>query len=373
MQQIHIFKAGQQTASSGQTLVFTQADLEATAAAYNPDLHEAPLVVGHPEDDDPAYGWVAQLKAQANGLFAIPTQVNADFEELVKTGAFKKVSASFYPPQHPNNPTPGVYALRHVGFLGAQPPAVKGLKPTQFADAQDAEPFVEMEIDFAEVKPKDASTCANFVDALHACSAECACIDPIAFPPLPPTLPINHKEKTEMTPEQIAELQRKNEKLTADLSEAQAQVDSARAAVLTQAQAVNHAAHTAYAEQVVADAKLPASMLPFLVATLDHLEPAIVPGTDAAGAAALVSFGEGDAKQPLVAGFKAMIDSLPKKVEEGEQAKRDRAAADNKSGAEIKYAEGTPQEQIDLDQRIRAFAIERKLTYAEAAAQVANA
>ncbi|WP_275100142.1 peptidase [Sedimenticola hydrogenitrophicus] len=56
---------------------------------------------------------------------------------MVDKGRFKKVSASFYPPTHPANPVPGVYYLRHVGFLGAQPPAVKGLKAVEFADEAD--------------------------------------------------------------------------------------------------------------------------------------------------------------------------------------------------------------------------------------------
>ena len=53
---------------------------------------------------------------------------------MVQAGRFKKRSASFYPPQAPNNPTPGKWYLRHVAFLGAQPPAVAGLKDIQFSE-----------------------------------------------------------------------------------------------------------------------------------------------------------------------------------------------------------------------------------------------
>lgn len=31
------------------------------------------------------------------------------------------------------NPKPDTYHLRHVGLLGAEPPAVKGLRPVEFA------------------------------------------------------------------------------------------------------------------------------------------------------------------------------------------------------------------------------------------------
>ena len=133
-QSIHIFRPGNHTAMQGQSLAFTEADLAATAAAYNPALHEAPLVIGHPDADAPAWGWVESLAVGPAGLMATPRQVAPAFAEAVVTGRYKKVSASFYTPDSPHNPKPGVYYLRHVGFLGAQPPAVKGLAPVQFAD-----------------------------------------------------------------------------------------------------------------------------------------------------------------------------------------------------------------------------------------------
>lgn len=131
---IHIFRAGSHTAMQGQTIAFGEADLAASAAAYDPAKHEAPIVVGHPKADAPAFGWVQSLSADAGGLNAIPRQVDPAFAEAVAAGRYKKVSASFYQPDSPHNPVPGVYYLRHVGFLGAQPPAVKGLNPVQFAD-----------------------------------------------------------------------------------------------------------------------------------------------------------------------------------------------------------------------------------------------
>jgi hypothetical protein len=134
---LHIFKPGNQTAMSGVTLAFSESDLADSARAYDPAKHEAPIVIGHPRHDAPAYGWVKSLSCTNEGLNAEPHQVDADFAELVATGRYKKISASFYLPDAANNPVPGVYYLRHVGFLGAQPPAVKGLKQAEFADAED--------------------------------------------------------------------------------------------------------------------------------------------------------------------------------------------------------------------------------------------
>ncbi|AHL34737.1 peptidase [Pseudomonas brassicacearum] len=136
MNPLHIFKPGTHTAQCGTTYNFTEADLAATVAAYNPTLHEAPLVIGHPQHDAPAAGWVKSLSATAHGLIAEPQQIDASFAEQIAKGSYKKISASFYHPTAANNPVPGVYYLRHVGFLGAQPPAVKGLRPIELAEGE---------------------------------------------------------------------------------------------------------------------------------------------------------------------------------------------------------------------------------------------
>jgi len=146
---LHIFRAGRHTAMSGQSFEFSEAEVEAVAAAYDPALHEAPIVVGHPRTDAPAYGWVKSLRAEGAELFAEPDQVEPAFAEMVRAGRFKRISASFYPPKASANPAPGSYYLKHVGFLGAQPPAVKGLKAAEFADDGEA---VTLELDFSEAE-----------------------------------------------------------------------------------------------------------------------------------------------------------------------------------------------------------------------------
>jgi len=141
---LHIFTVGAWTDLSGRALTFGAADLAATAAAYDPAKHEAPLVVGHPATDDPAYGWVASLRATATDLEATPRQVDTAFAEMVNAERFNRISASFFLPDAPSNPAPGVYYLKHVGFLGAAPPAVKGLRKPSF-DLADSEESVTVE------------------------------------------------------------------------------------------------------------------------------------------------------------------------------------------------------------------------------------
>lgn len=137
-QQIEIFRAGQHIDDAGVAHHFSESDLAGMAASYNPALREAPLTVGHPKNNLPAYGWVRAVGRSAAGALTItPHQVDPQFAEMVQAGRFKKRSASFYPPQAPNNPTPGKWYLRHVAFLGAQQPAVNGLADVNFKAAGD--------------------------------------------------------------------------------------------------------------------------------------------------------------------------------------------------------------------------------------------
>lgn len=138
MKPFEIFRAGKHTSTSGTTAEYSEAMLRAAVEAYDPALHPAPIVVGHPHDNHPAYGWVGSLSLDESGtIIAEPTDVNADFAELVQRKAYRTRSASWYLPDAPHNPKPGSMYLRHVGFLGAQPPAIKGLKDVSFSDHEE--------------------------------------------------------------------------------------------------------------------------------------------------------------------------------------------------------------------------------------------
>lgn len=132
-QPIEVFRAGTHVDSTGNTRTFTPQDVQAMAAAYDPARHEAPLTLGHPDADRPAYGWVKSLSATNDGRLLMQVdRLDQTFAEGVKASRYKKRSASFYPPLAPNNPSPGRWYLRHVGWLGAQPPAVQGLADVNF-------------------------------------------------------------------------------------------------------------------------------------------------------------------------------------------------------------------------------------------------
>jgi hypothetical protein len=120
----HVFRVGEHTDSSGVKHVFTEEDLAKIAFNYDPNVHEAPLVIGHPETDAPAFGWIEKVKAVGKDLFVKYKDLAPEFVEWVRRGLYKKKSVKLYPD----------LTLRHVGYLGATPPAVKGLRNFAFAD-----------------------------------------------------------------------------------------------------------------------------------------------------------------------------------------------------------------------------------------------
>jgi hypothetical protein len=122
---IAIFKTGTHTDSDGNTRMWTEQDLDNIIQKYDSSYHDAPIVIGHPKNDAPAYGWVESLKRIGEVLFAKFRDVVPAFAEMVNKGLFKKRSVSIYPDR----------TLKHVGFLGAMPPAVKGLPGYSFSEA----------------------------------------------------------------------------------------------------------------------------------------------------------------------------------------------------------------------------------------------
>lgn len=144
-----IFKAGTHTSDKGISKEYTLDDLNFIASNYNPSEDEAPIVIGHPEDNDPAFGWVSSLSVSDDGKLiadAPDDKLHPDFLNALKEGRYKKRSISLTPEGK----------LRHIGFLGAAKPAVKGLADIQFSspsselyefDLVKEPPPAEMDVD----------------------------------------------------------------------------------------------------------------------------------------------------------------------------------------------------------------------------------
>lgn len=331
MKRIPIFRAGKHTPTSGGALDFSEGMLRDAVKAYDPALHEAPIVVGHPKDNGPAYGWIKSLDFdEATGeLVAIPEQVDADFGEMVQAGRFKKRSASWYLPDSPSNPKPGSLYLRHVGFLGAQPPAVKGLKPVEFSEAEEGVvEFGESRWAFGAIADalrglrewligKEGQEAADRVMPNYAIEQ----ISRAANEPEPPAASPAFSEEDPMT---IAELQAQVAALTAerdalkanqkpaDFSEREANI-AAREAAIAQAEAVQARAKI----EARVDAAIAAGRL--LPAQKKH---AIEFAASLADGEAVIDFGEGDKAEKLTQreAYMRQIEAGPKVVDYSERS-----------------------------------------------------
>lgn len=133
------FAAGERTDMSGRRIAFSNNDLQQIAVSYHLGKKPAPLVLGHPSEADTiSQGSVRGLVAHEDALFAV-ADVGPGLLNLVRTHRYKHVSASFFMPGGAGNPLNDGYYLRHVGFLGAVPPAVKGMQPLAFATDDTAD------------------------------------------------------------------------------------------------------------------------------------------------------------------------------------------------------------------------------------------
>lgn len=148
---IEVFRHGTHTPMEGSAITFTASQVSAMVRNYDPDVFRAPIVVGHPKTDAPAYGWIESVALSAEGKVLAQPETDTlepQFAAMVSAGRFRKVSVSLFPPEHPANPKPGEFYLKHVGFLGAAAPAVSGLKQAEFADGAGL-----VEIEFGSVDP----------------------------------------------------------------------------------------------------------------------------------------------------------------------------------------------------------------------------
>ena len=147
MKEFEIFRTGKHTSDKGITKEYTEEDLDKIVSNYNSD-DPAPIVIGHPKTNDPAYGWIDKIKRVKDKLIAFPKQLNDEFVKLIKAGSFKKRSISITPD----------LKLNHIGFLGAAAPAVSGLKEIEFSTELELLSFsVDLPPESIEVK-EDSET-----------------------------------------------------------------------------------------------------------------------------------------------------------------------------------------------------------------------
>jgi hypothetical protein len=130
---IEVFRAGEQVASNGVKRNWTANELDQMVANHSAAT-AAPIVVGHPEHNDPAYGWVGELKRDGDSLYAKFRDVHPEFASAVEGGSYRKRSARIY--KTPAN----TFAIEHIGFLGAARPSIP-LDAMNYSAVQSTEIF----------------------------------------------------------------------------------------------------------------------------------------------------------------------------------------------------------------------------------------
>jgi hypothetical protein len=350
---VELFRAGTHTDANGRRVTITREDLAAIARRYDPALHEAPVVIGHPGDDAPAYGWVERLELEGDVLVGRLAQVEPQFAELVRAGRFKKVSIALYGPEAPNNPAAGGWYLRHVGFLGAQPPAVKGLRSAHFSGTADgvfvfaeswtmslaAGLFRRLREFLIGQFGQDAADKALPADTI-AMIAEAPAAEPMREPAPASSTAFTETDTeepamaTEDRSAEFAERERTLAAREAELARLQAEIDRRE----REARAADDAR---FLDGLVREARLPLEARPLAASLLAQLD-----------AATTVEFGEAGKLTPHAA-LRALLARLPARVAFGEHAAGDGpVAADGSVSSITAAADALIKSRADAGQTI---------------------
>ena len=122
---IDVCRAGTWRDMAGRDVAIDEARLDRIVDAHAV-ADPAPVVVGHPETDAPAFAWIDGLRRVGDRLQAKLRDIAPAFREAVEAGRYAGRSIALQGD-----------TLRHVGFLGGRAPAVSGLVPTRFASAPE--------------------------------------------------------------------------------------------------------------------------------------------------------------------------------------------------------------------------------------------
>lgn len=141
-----VFYAGEHVDMHGNKNAFSRDDLKQIVDNFKPQ--QAPLVIGHPELNAPAFGWVSDIRlTDDNRLEIKAANVNVEFAKAVAAKAFPNRSIKILK-------TKQGWELAHVGYLGAAPPALAGM-PWQFSQDNDAALVCEYSINPTDPKKEN--------------------------------------------------------------------------------------------------------------------------------------------------------------------------------------------------------------------------
>ena len=141
---VEIGSLGTKVDSRGVVKKFTPEFFQEVAESYDPSNFKAPAIISHDtkgiaddklhKNKELSYGVVDKVKVVGDRLKLFFKKLSPKIKEHFDNGELLAVSPSFYPPNHHANPSPGRWSLRHAAFLGATPPAIKGLNVPEFSE-----------------------------------------------------------------------------------------------------------------------------------------------------------------------------------------------------------------------------------------------
>lgn len=259
--EIEAFRAGT-AASKG----ITAAQIAEAANSYNPDSNPAPIVIGHPGDDAPAFGAISGARVEGDKLFVKIKNLSSAIVDGVRESRLLNRSMAFWHPTHPSNPTPGKLSLRHLGFLGGQAPAIPNMAPLKFSaeDGQEAtitaegEPAAPMIFAAPEVSALDDNAIAGIADKVAA-----------ILKPTPPT-----PENKEFAVATEAELKAREDELAAReqaIKDKETQFAADEAERAKKAKEARETANAEFSAKIVGEGRFPAGHKDDLTAILNAL------------------------------------------------------------------------------------------------------
>ena len=352
-----IFKVGTWVDASGKKRHYTRADLDLFVSQYNPADHEAPLVIGHPKTDDPAWGWAEDLKREGDLLFAKAQNVVPEFADMVKRGLFKKRSIAHYPDMR----------LKHIGFLGAVPPAVKGLTDIAFEDRADIRV-----VEFNESEIVDTFYLRRLWRSMRDWLIEEKGLD-VADAVLPSWEVDNvvmdrpngmrflERQTEEDDMDRIKELEAKIEELTGQvaeyrekLEEKESQLTEREKEAEAKAQAARESEFAAFCDTLVETGKLLPAQKEVACALFTQLPQGEI------------EFAEGK-KQATDAALRDFLEGLPKQIEFGEQATGGEGGDET---TEFVYSDPVDEDRLQIHKKALALQKSKEITYNEAVREV---
>lgn len=348
MPRIPVFKTGKHTSSNGITQTYDNSFIEAVVSGYNSQVHVSPVVAGHPKSDDPALAWVKSLHINGDVIEAEIDELNPEFEAAVKAGSYKKVSASFFLPDSPSNPTPGNPYLRHVGILGAATPAVPGLPTLNFSAS------TEGVVEFDDGLLTNAGLFSSLRDWIISKFSLEDADQAIPFSELGWLNKLNTMKQVDKA---VENLTGDDKETVADFAEREAVLAARQAELDAKEAALRDAECAQFCEGLVAKGKLPPASKVTAESLLSSLYK--VGGT--------VDFSE-QAIPPADA-FKQFLSSLPKVVEFGEVAPEDTAPVATTADFVAAPGYAVDDKQLREYSRLVAIAKQQGISLADAVAQ----